>query len=112
MDENYFGENAVLNRPLLITASTLLLLAGCATDPKAVQSNSETYQVAFAKGCDSAAAKENPYYMFEKDARAYRTDAAYFQGWKQGYQSCSGKAWPGNTALLFRQMEPLPDQAR
>jgi hypothetical protein len=101
-----------LTTPLLALLPSTLIMTGCATDPMAVQSSSETYEVAFAKGCDSAAAKENPYYMFEKDVRAYRTDAAYFQGWKQGYQSCNGKAWPGNTALLFRQMEPLPSQAK
>ncbi len=88
--------------------ATSVALSGCATDPKTVQGNSPVYQVAFAEGCDSAAARNNPYYMYEKDIRAYRNDAAYNTGWKQGYVTCKDQTWPGNTELLFRQMKALP----
>ena len=75
----------------LITATTVVLLGGCATDVDVLAlQESPSFQVGYGDGCTTASEEDKSFSTRQtRDAYAFDNDQAYKAGWRQGYLECT-----------------------
>ncbi|RLA20282.1 MAG: hypothetical protein DRQ56_03540 [Gammaproteobacteria bacterium] len=76
---------------IIVTASSLMLLSGCATQKEIMLE--EGYPLAYAEGFDDGCHSGNQaggslFDQFKKDVRQFKKDSQYAQGWSDGFRQC------------------------